>query len=83
VEDVEGGEDEDWSPDLATSPIPDQTSWDRGPARRQVESHLFFGAYLYQFVYPDSLNPVSGSGSRRFADNRIRTQFLVTRASSH
>ena len=37
VEDVEGGEDEDWSPDLATSPIPDQTSWDRGPARRQVE----------------------------------------------
>jgi hypothetical protein len=41
VEDVEGGEDEDWSPDLATSPIPDQTSWDRGPARRQVEEHLF------------------------------------------
>ena len=35
MEDVEV-EDEDWSPDLATSPIPDQTSWDWAANRRQV-----------------------------------------------
>lgn len=37
VEDVEveDGEDEDWSPDLATSPIPDQSSWDWAAKRRQ------------------------------------------------
>ena len=40
VEDVEveEGEDEDWSPDLATSPIPDQSSWDWAAKRRQVPS---------------------------------------------
>ncbi len=82
MEDVEGGEDEDWSPDLATSPIPDQTSWDRGPARRQVEYHLFLLPICISFVYPDSWNPGFGSGSRRFADNRIRTKLSMIRASS-
>lgn len=52
VEDVEV-EDEDWSPDLATSPIPDQTSWDWAANRRQ-------GVLQPQVLFPASSSHSTG-----------------------